>query len=331
MPITIQTGAHQFTKTDITKYSLMLGGLNVRNEVLKQYDPLVGGYPRLFMVRKPQCLVKYFEADKSGAAISRMDAFKHILEYANNGISGLGNQSVTFGTVTGGFAGKKFEIPTKSEDGTDTLTIKIYEFSGSPVREMIHTWVNFVVDEESGFAHYGGLIAAGTMGYSQANHTAEFIYTVTDRTGMKVEFACQFCNCFPKEVPVEQFNCEDPSNHEIVELSLQFATTKYCGVDVNEKAKLLLKNHQIMVNSLEYWSGLSVETCEANPTGYDPTNGELSKLTTSTGKLASGNVYRTAIQNTATNNNAQELAASDADYMKPTPSYTMIGNRAEFK
>ena len=33
---------------------------------------------------------------------------------------------------------------------------------------------------------------------SQSNHTAKFIYVVTDRTGMKVEYACMFANCMPK-------------------------------------------------------------------------------------------------------------------------------------
>lgn len=36
------------------------------------------------------------------------------------------------------------------------------------------------------------------LAYSQSNHTAKFIYVVTDRTGLKVEYACMFANCMPK-------------------------------------------------------------------------------------------------------------------------------------
>ena len=36
---------------DLTRYSLFLGGLNVKARALEQYDPLKTGYTRLFVVQ----------------------------------------------------------------------------------------------------------------------------------------------------------------------------------------------------------------------------------------------------------------------------------------
>lgn len=324
MPVTIQTNAHQFTNEDITKYSLMLGGLNVTHDVLKQYDPLIGGYHRLFMVRRPEMLVRYFGSGNN----SRMTTFKHILEYGNLGVSGISGITVDFADIQGGYSGKSFSIPTSAKDDTSQFTVKVYEFSGSPIREVLYTWVNGVSDTNSGLAHYNGLIAAGDLGYSQANQTAEFIYVLTDRTGMKVEYACLLCNCFPTAVPADHFNSDSPGSHEYVSLDLEFKCTKYEGVDVNQKAKILLKNHQIMVNSLEFYTGLKERDLKEGATGYNPKTGKLEKLTSKTvGEGDTASSMRTNVTNNQLNTTSVTSQNLDTtDYQKVTPSYTDIGN-----
>lgn len=322
MPVTIQSGAHQFTNSEITKYSLMMGGLNTMHDVLKQYDPLTNGNYRLFMVRKPLWLVKYFGSEPT----SKFTAFKHILEYGNLGVSGIQSPQVEFGEIKGGYIGKSFSIPQMATDGTNELTVKVFELSGSPIREILHTWINGTVDLDSGLAHYNGLIASGEIGYAQANHTAEFIYVMTDRTGMKVEYACHLTNCFPTQIPSDHFNGES-GNHEVVQYDVVFNCTKHEGIDVNEKAKLLLKNNQIMTNSIEYFTGLNVSDITANPTGYNPKTGKLDALSGS--KLGAGTKNEATYRTKVTNKDATAVSQSVDlnDFQKPTPSYTDIGNR----
>lgn len=338
MAVTIQTGAHQYTNTNITKYSLMMGGLNTMHDVLQQYDPLTGGNYRLFMVRKPLWVDTYFGKD----TINKFTAFKHILEYGNLGVSGIQNAQVDFGDITGGYVGKKFNIAKTARDDTDELSIKVFELSGSPIREVLHTWINGTVDLDTGFAHYNGMIASGEIGFSQANHTCEFIYVVTDRTGMKVEYACHLTNCFPKEIPNDQFNGE-AGQHEIVQYEVKFDCTKHEGIDVNEKAKILLKNHQIMTNSIEYYTGLNASDMAGNPTGYNPNTGMLETLTignkTETSLANSNNskqvdTYRTFISNSDEQKEAQTLYNTYTDTgnnnsIYVTPSYTDYGNNVQ--
>lgn len=314
--ITIQTGAHQYDNDSLTKYSLMMGGLNVTHEVLRQYDPLVGGYPRIFMVRKPLFLTKTLP--------DKMVKFKHILEYGNVGIGGIGNITLQTSQVTGGYAGRSFDVPTVAQDETSGFQISVYEFSGSPVRELLYSWVNGISDIQSGLSHYNGLIATGQLPYSQANHTAEFIYVVTDRTGMKVEYACQFCNCFPKGVNDDQFNATDPASHELIKYDIDFTATKYVGIDINKKAAILLKNYQILMNSLEFYSGITAgagENYTINTqlaTGYDNTTGQLTKQ---------DNIRYFTEDNVKFNTGAT-WKKNGVEAIKVTPSFTTKGNQS---
>jgi hypothetical protein len=315
--ITIQTGAHQYTNSNLTKYSLMMGGLNVTHDVLEQYDPLVTGYYRLFMVRKPHFLT-VTNPDK-------LNRFKHILEYGNTGVDDIGDVELEMDDMKGGYAGRSFSVPTVAKDGTSGFTVKCYEYSGSPIRELLHCWINGISDIQSGLAHYNGAIASGDVRYSQANHTAEFIYVVTDRTGMHVEYACQFANCMPKGYKNSQFNNGSAGDHAFVETEINFTATKYESIDINKKASILLQNNQILVNSLEFYSG--IDTIDKDKNGsinttrgkyYDSASGEIKEIKglDSTNTLDKNAKFFTGKDSTAKFNTDPSLI---------TPSYTTKG------
>ena len=307
-PITIQTNAHKASINSIENYSLMLGGLNVTHAALEQYDPLITGYTRIFMVRKPIIFTKILQDE--------FNRFKHILEYGNTAIDGNGDVELGNTTVSGGYVGREFDIPTVTKDSSNGLSIKTFEFSGSPMREILHFWCNAISDNQSGFATYGGLIQAGQLSYKQANHTAEFIVVSTDRTGMKVENSCMWCNCFPKGYKNDQFNYS-AGDHEKVELSVDFYGTKYESAEINKKAEILLKKYQILVNSLEFNSGLG-DTIKEDGNIESGYNAKTGKLVHDINGVKDKIQYRTA----------DPLKTNKYDYSTfdlTTPSYTNKG------
>lgn len=274
---TIQTGIHHHTRNELTNYALFLSGLNVTHDVLQNYDPLRTGYGRLFMVRQPVFLQHCIP--------DQLKKFKHILEYGNTSINGLSDISQETNTITGGYAGKSFEIPSYAQDGTQGLTVQVYEFSGSPVREVIHTWINGMNDVLTGLTHYNGLAtgdpqkAQGDIVYaSQHNQTAEFIYVATDNTGTEVEYACMFANCFPKAIKTDHFNYQSGS-HDLVDYTIDFAATKYESIQINSVAKELLDRYKILANSLNFYSGIRANNGEKNGIGdgvyYDYEDGKI--------------------------------------------------------
>ena len=286
---TIQTGAKTHESSNLMDYALFVGGLNVTNEVLRNYDPLRTGYGRLFMVHEPAWLAQSI-GDK-------LKKFKHILEYGNTAVQGIGDIEVNFNDYTGGYAGKSFSIPSVATDGTQTFTVNCYEFSGSPIREVIHTWVNGTTDLLTGLAHYNGHAAtygnkdgSSVLPVLQSNQTAEFVYVSTDVTGTMVEYACLFANCFPANVRNEQFNYTSGS-HELVEYNVEFRCTKYESLQINKLGQALLNKYRVLANSLNFFSGINSSTYASGSTDhpdqyYDITTG---KLVTSGGKTTNNN------------------------------------------
>ena len=157
---TIQSNIKNHTNNNLTQYALFMGGLNVTRDVLVNYDPLKTGYGRLFMIRKPVFLANTIP--------DKLKKFKHILEYGNTAVSGLNDVTVNTQSITGGYVGKSFEIPTHATDDTNSFTVNCYEFSGSPIREVIHTWINGTADLMTGLAHYNG----DSIAKLQSNQTA---------------------------------------------------------------------------------------------------------------------------------------------------------------
>ena len=326
MPVTIRSGANQFNQMDITKYALMLGGLDARHDSIKQWDPMITGYWRLFMVRKPACVYQYYTKDAKQGSPTRFDAYQHLLEYGNLGVSGIEDTQLDFTEITGGYSGKSIPIPTVTKNGTNRFRVKVEEMSGGLVHEIHNTWINAIADENGGLAHYNGLIASGELAFNQANHTAEFIYVVTDRTGMKVEFAAMLCDCIPTTVPLTHYD-SSAGEHDKVELDLEFTCVMYTGMDVNNKAKILLKRNQIMTNSIEWCTGLDDKNGRfADQKGYNPKTGRVENARGNTvGVGEDAATYRTKINNTDPTGTVQNL--DTATLLAPTPSYTDIGSR----
>lgn len=298
--LSFQSNAHEMEGEDLQQYALFTGGLNVTHEALKQYDPLRTGFGRIFMIRKPI----FLDVD---AYSTKLANFKHILEYANIGVNGNNNISMNFNQMQGGYTNRQMEMPNIATDDANELTIRTYEFSGSPVREVLELWMNGVADFQSGYAHYNGYVKVDNgnnaykqtgIDYSQANHTAEFIYTVTDPTGVNVEYAALFANCFPKEIKLDHFNMES-GQHDLVQLDVSFTCTRYRSPQINAAAAALLKKYSVLVNSLNFNSGVSKAAIGEFGSGtfkgkrYDKNTGKLSEdYTSENGSTAFTDAYK---------------------------------------
>ena len=236
---------------DLTRYSLFLGGLNVKARALEQYDPLKTGYTRIFVVQMPKFMNRILPLASKN--------FKHMIEYGFKSIDGIQNLTMEYEAITGGYAGRSFEIPTILKDETNAITIKLQEMSGSPVREYIEMWLSGISDPHTGLCHYHGALdkdsATGNAGMEaiQANQVAEMIYVSTDHTGREIEFACLLSNMIPKVVKRDHYNYES-GTHNAVEYDVEFTCTMYTSPDVNEVAKLLLDKYKILTNYLDFKS-----------------------------------------------------------------------------
>lgn len=139
---TLQSNIKKYNSDFITNYSLFLGGLNATQKSLEQYDPLKTGYSRIFFVKMPVFMEKIMPNETK--------RFRHLLEYGFTTINGIGNTELEMEQMTGGYAARQFETPTVAKDQTQNITLQLYEFAGSPVREYLDMWISGISDPYTG-------------------------------------------------------------------------------------------------------------------------------------------------------------------------------------
>ncbi len=250
-PKTIQSSTGRFgagstiaTNTkSFENFSYFLGGIDVTHQNLDQFTPYIRGISRIFLHKPPLFMLSEYP--------DRTKSFKTYIETGYRSIDGIGDIDVSFTDFEGGFAGQRFSTPQLAQDQTDTITIAVYELTGSPIREYIDTWVTGVRDPRSGIAHYHGAIESGRIKYGEINHTAEFIYVTYDPTGLTPEYCCMFAHCFPKNVPKAHLNYET-GNRDNAQMDLQFSTTKYESPAINDIGIWYTLNSKVKWNYLDF-------------------------------------------------------------------------------
>lgn len=244
--VTIQTGIKQNRK-NYKNFCYWLNGVDVTDQNLDQFTPFITGTSRIFIHKMPQVMVKL---DKTMS-----DNFKSLIESGYTAVDGIQDTNVEFVDFEGGFNGQKFRNVSMASNDTDTITIRVYEQSGSPAREFIDTWVNAARDQKSGVAHYHGLFdGSDPLPYSERNHTAEFIYVVMDPTGRAIEYACLFAHAFPTKVPKSHLNYESRGRNNVT-LDLEFAVTMYESPAINALAAYYMINSSVDYNYLNFSVG----------------------------------------------------------------------------
>jgi hypothetical protein len=244
--LTLQQHIKQYNdaNNNIKNYSLFLGGLNATSKSLMQYDPLKTGYNRIFFVKMPEFMQTMYP--------NMTSRIKHIMEYGFTSIQGLGNVSLEFEQMTGGYAGRQLEVGSVSRDETNEITLSTYEFAGSPIREYMDLWISGIADPYTGLGHYHGAMDKGVK-YAHQNHVAEAIYVATDPTGRHdgIEYCCLLTNMMPKQVKKDQFNYES-GRHELVTVDTSFTCVKYESPQINELGVALMKKYQVLRDYLEF-------------------------------------------------------------------------------
>ena len=242
-------------------FSYFLGGVDVTHQNLDKFTPYIRGVSRIFLHKPPLFM------NKLDATMTK--SFKTYLETGYKSVSGIGDISVEFTTFEGGFAGQNFQTVQLARDDTESVTISVYELTGSPIREYLDTWVTGVRDPRSGIAHYHGLIEkyfncdANGLPYGEINHTAEFIYTTYDPTGLALEYACMFAHCFPRRVPKDHLNYES-GNRDNVQMDLEFAAEKYESPAINDIGIWYTQNSKVNWNYLDFTPEYNVEPGKSN-------------------------------------------------------------------
>lgn len=291
MALTIQSGIKNNNK-DYTNFCYWLNGVDVTDQNLDQFTPYIQGVSRLFVYKLPPFMNELMP--------EKCKNFKSLLETGYTRIDGIQDTQVETVDFEGGFGGQKFRNISLASNDTDTITISVYEQTGSPIREFIDSWVTGMRDVRSGIAHYHGAkwnasetslasyerssTNSEAVEYSERNHTAEFIYCTLDPTGQFIEYACMFAHAFPLKVPKAHLNYETRNRGNVL-MDLEFAVQMYESPAINAIANYMLANSQVEYNYLKFTPNLHpavVNEYSTNNTLKDDTVNTL--ISTNNGK-----------------------------------------------
>lgn len=226
MGTTIQTGRKKNTK-NYSNFSYFTQGIDVTRQNLEQFNPYIKGVARIFLYHAPDFM------NQKGMFEDETANFKSYIETGYKKVDGIQDITVEFVDFTGGFNGQKFSNVASAKDDSDTLTISLYEQSGSPVTEYIDTWVNGVRDIRSGIAHYHGCTS---VTYSELHHTAEFVFYDLDPTAKELEYACLWAHAFPANVSKSHYNYDSGDRGEVL-IDATFRANKYESIYINQVAE----------------------------------------------------------------------------------------------
>lgn len=263
MAKTIQTNAKQNNK-NFQNFSYFLGGIDVTDQNLDNFTPYIQGVARLWMHKIPHFMNVVYP-DKS-------KAFKTFIEAGFTRITGIGDISVDFVDFEGGFAGQKFSNVSIARDDTDTISISVFELSGSPLREYLDTWITGTRDTRSGIAHYHGAIKSGNVKYGEINHTCEYVMTDMDPTGLEAEYTCLLAHGFPTKVPKDHLNFE-AGNRDRVQMDMEFRITKYESPAINDVGNWYLDASSVNWNYLDFDPGITQEMVKQRAISYGNSSG----------------------------------------------------------
>ena len=278
----IQENIKQNNK-DFSIYGLWMGGLDITDKNINQFDPLRTGFARIFITKMPFFMTKWNDY--------KCKNFKHLLEVGFTRFDGINDTTLETEDIQGGYAGNKFQVPTVSRDDTDSVTIAAYEMSGSPLREFMDTWMTGISDPLTGLSHYHGQIS-DECPYKASNHTMELFFVSTDPTGLEIEYCCMFANMMPKSVKKSHFNYESGS-HPAVSVDLEFTATRYESPQINMIGAALLNKYRLLHDYLDFHSGYETadidDMTDYNINSFDVNNANV----TYKAPMAPDNVYAT--------------------------------------
>lgn len=333
--ITSMTGGRRSDLGRITKYGLFVSGINASHHALKNYSPISDNYNRLFIIRSPKFVQKYF-AGGTGDIYSPDSLWvqvKHMMEYMLVSLTGFADKTLAKAStpVQGGYAGRSFAVPTVVQDTTDTVSLTLYEMQGSPITQVLDVWANGIGDQYSGLAHYGGYVSGGTganglptrlyklndyeddvaYDYNEANHTMEAIWVQTDKTGSQVERAWFLADMFPTGIPQQGVaNLEDAANHNTIRIDVPFNVVVYQSAPITSVANDLLKKYMLVSNSVNYVPEVGDAVYAANDVGlFNRQLGEIpfdSAVGTNIGNVPVYNQHITAYTRQAEHKNMDD-------------------------
>lgn len=253
---------HSYTKKPINaaQYTMMRGVTDFTNA--EQMNLFEKGHSMLVIIDSPVFVRELAKGNEEVANL--LNTFCNILEYEFKGLDGIEDISAEDLTYTDGIS-ELAGVGKVNEQSNSEISMRFTEKSGSAITKFIKFYLNGVRDSRTQTKHYYGLIADGLLNAGFENEVFNFLYLVTDSTGLQLEAAYLLANAWPNSAKTGTLYSGDKGQIESAEIDVTFKCFVMQSEAINQRA----------VKMLAY---LNEENSVKNAYGFNNTNGASSSL-----------------------------------------------------
>lgn len=149
------------------------------------------------------------------------ELMRYMLEDNVKGVSGVPSNSIQKFEITNGPTKIQQSYPGMYEQSGGSMSLKVPEFSGSPLRKLLQYWLYGISDPKTGVMHFWGKRMRGLL----PNYAGSFIYIVLGPTcrADDIEYACMLHECFPVSEKADHFSSDLGEVGSGQELDIEFS------------------------------------------------------------------------------------------------------------
>ena len=166
-------------------------------------DPYVTGYHFIYFTQLPTNLLTYVQKASATSAFGSNTEIANILSATCLSVTPPGGtlNKVEFT----GLGGVKWAVPGNIDYG-NSVSVKFFEMSGTPILDIMHGWFRMIRDYRTGIT---GLEDTDTGdGYSNKTYSAAMYYWTTAPDAKTIEYYACYDGMFPNKDPQDLFSSD---------------------------------------------------------------------------------------------------------------------------
>ncbi len=177
-------------------------------------EPYISGTFFLWADKLPPGLQTYVAKGKSGLTTNK--EVQNVLCAACTGVTTPGG---TLNNVEySGLGGTKWGVPGNVDYGT-SFSAKFYEFSGLPIYDIMHGWVQMIRDYRTGVSNLKS--GEDRSGYNKEKYSGLFYYFTTTPDASQVEYYACYDGAYPMKDPSDLYG-SDIENISRLDVEIEF-------------------------------------------------------------------------------------------------------------
>ena len=166
-------------------------------------DPYVTGYHFIWFDMLPAKLIQSIKNYNGNAGDLDNTAVRNILAASCLSVTPPGG---TLNKVEyTGLGGIKWAVPGNIDYG-NTVSIKFFEFSKTPILDIMHSWVKMIRDYRTGASDLED--ESSGEGYTKSTYAGLLYYWTTAPDGLTVEYSACYDGVFPSKDPQDLFTSD---------------------------------------------------------------------------------------------------------------------------